>query len=131
MRLEHDKQRNALRLTLAGDAGPPASSTALSGVVDVSLNGRLSGVEIRTGLAEADARRLLALWLADPVAGAYTSVEQDGTVYIELSEGELDDNARSSAVDLGVEMSAGRELLAVSIPRRGAGYEISYPSGNR
>jgi hypothetical protein len=43
----------------------------------------------------------------------------------------VDDSSLSSSVELEVELDGHQEMLAISIPRRGAGYEISYPSGNR
>lgn len=130
MRLLHDSEHNALRLTL-DDLPDVAGVDRLRGLVDVAAGGRLVGIELRTGEAESDLRQRLRRWLVDPVAGEYVTVDPDGTVYIELTTGDPDDDVRSTDVDLNVELDASGELLSIAIPRRGAGYEISYPSGNR
>ena len=131
MRLIHDRDNNALRLVLGDDPALPGTTSRMNGLVDVTAGGRLAGIELHTGDTEPEARNRLGRWLSDPVAGQYVTVEPDGTVYIELTAGEPGDDVRSSELDLVVETGLGGEMLAVSIPRRGAGYEISYPSGNR
>ncbi len=132
MRLIYDSEKNALRLVLDDeDADAAAVTTAVQGVVDVATNGRLVGVELRSAAGEDSARRRLRRWLADPVAGEFTSVESDGTAYIELTVGDPHEEVRSSPLDLLIETDAAGELVAVVIPRHGPDYEISYPSGNR
>lgn len=131
MRLTYDSTSNSLRLVLDDESSPGIATTRIRGVVDVATNGRLVGVELGASDGEPAARRRLQRWLNDPVAGEFTSVEPDGTVYIELTVGEPDDEVRSSPLDLLVESTASSELLAVVIPRHGPDYEISYPSGNR
>lgn len=131
MRLQHDTVRNALRLTLDRETGEVCGRSGFPGVVDVAANGRLVGIELQAGAPETDLARMLKRWIDDPVAGEFVSVDADGTAYIELTAGEADESARSSEVMLEVELNEHREMLAVSIPRRGTGYEISYPSGNR
>ena len=131
MRLQHDSVRNVLRLTLDGEPGEVCCCAGLAGMVDVAANGRLVGIELQAGAPEPDLARMLKRWTDDPVAGEFVFVDADGTAYIELTAGEADESARSSEVMLEVELNEHREMLAVSIPRRGTGYEISYPSGNR
>jgi len=131
LKLIHDLKKNALRLTLI-DPGEPATSVELCrGLVDVAANGRLVGVEVQTGRTQVELRLMVTRWLQDPVASQFVSIEPDGSLYFELTTGEVDDSSLSSSVDLDVELDDRQEMLAISIPRRGAGYEISYPSGNR
>jgi uncharacterized protein YuzE len=131
LRLRHDAATNALRLTLDGVSGEVCERTSLTGMVDVAANGRLVGIELWSGVGETDLARMLKRWTGDPVAGEFVSVDSDGTAYIELTAGGADDTARSSTVLLDIDLNEHSEMLAVSIPRRGTGYEISYPSGNR
>jgi hypothetical protein len=131
LKLIHDRHKNALRLTLADSAESAKQQVAYPGLVDVAANGRLVGVEVQTGRTHRDLSLMLSRWSQDPVAGEFVSSEPNGTFYIELTAGEVDDSLRSSSVELEVELDDRQEMLAISIPRRGAGYEISYPSGNR
>ena len=131
MRLQHDKEHNALRLTLDNEGGIPATRTTVAGLVDVAANGRLVGVELRTDVSAAGLATMFERWTSDPVAGEFVELNTDGTVYIELTTGDAGEEALSTTVELAMEFDEGNALLAVSIPRRGAGYEISYPSGNR
>lgn len=124
MRLDYDRDRNLLRLSLDG-AG--ASATAVGhtpGFVDMAAGGRLIGVEL--ALSDALTEQALADWAAD---GALDIA--DAVAYIQLTSGADDDTARSTAVELVVEFDQAGAVAALGIPRRGAGYEISYPSGNR
>ena len=131
MRLTYDSTNNSLRLMLDDEPGSEIATTRVSGVVDVATNGRLVGVELGSPDGEPAARRRLQRWLDDPAAGEFTSVDSDGTAYIELTVGDPDEEVRSSPLDLLVESTSAGELVAVVIPRRGSDYEISYPSGNR
>lgn len=131
LRLQHDRERNALRLLLDDDTRQAATSLRVPGVVDVAANGRLVGIELRTGLDERQLADALVAWMHDPVAGEFVSLEGGGALYIELTAGDADEQSRASEVELEMDLEAGGELVAISIPRRGAGYEISYPSGNR
>lgn len=131
MRLIHDAKNNALRIVLDDEPGVPSSSLRLRGLVDVAAGGRLVGIEFRPGDHGSTVRRSLHRWLEDSLAGEFMTLEPDGRVYIELTSGDAQDHVRSSPLDLTAEFDTSGELLAVSIPRRGAGYEISYPSGNR
>ena len=131
MRLQHDRSRNTLRLLLDDDSRQTATRLTAPGVIDVAANGRLVGIELQTGLEESALASAISAWLADPVAGEFVSLEGHGGLYIELTTGDPDEHARSSDVSVELELDAGRELVAIAIPRRGAGYEISYPSGNR
>jgi hypothetical protein len=57
-------------------------------------------------------------------------VSADGSAYVELAPSPFG-AVRSAPVRLLVEFDRDDELVAIAIPRRGAGYEISYPSGNQ
>jgi hypothetical protein len=128
--LSYDRATNALRLALNDTpAAAYARTIELHGVIDIAANGRLAGIELRDHAAGLLARSLRD-WLADPIAGRHAHVADDGSVYIELSVG-ADDDIRSADALLLAEFDSGDSLQAVTIPRRGAGYEISYPSGNR
>ena len=125
MRLEYEPQRNLLLLTVE-DVPPPAVSATVPGFVDMAAGGRLVGVEARLEAARGDPALALSHWLAHDAVGL-----DAGTLYIELTSGPDDDQTRSVAVELVYECNAAGRVIAIGIPRRGAGYEISYPSGNR
>lgn len=101
----------------------------MNGLLDVASNGRLMGVELHD--VNFDLARGLRAWLSDPIAGEFTQFDADGSAYIELSEGARDDDVRSSAVLVSAELDHDGALAALVIPRRGHGYEVSFPSGNR
>lgn len=132
MRLRYHAPDNTLRLTRDDASTPPGEVVDLPGYVDVGEGGRLVGVEL---LADAglDLATALAPWLADPVAGEWVSLDKDAA-YITLSAPEeaIDqEQVLTTAATLRVELDESRHLRELAIPRRGTGYEISYPSGNR
>jgi uncharacterized protein YuzE len=124
MELTVDTGDNMLRLTLTSADSPVVSTIELPGTIDVAEQGRLLGIEF-----PADAA-LLAAWLADPVAGPLTSLAADGSAYIQITPPSIV-QARSASIIARGDVDADGRMLAVAIPRRGAGYEISYPSGNQ
>ena len=126
MRLAWDPASNLLRLMLADNA-PSHQTETRTGALDVAAGGRLVGLELRG----PDLPRLLRRWTADPIAAEFTHLATDDSAYIDLSVGPLDADIRSSNVPIITEMDAERACLALLIPRRGAGYEIAFPSGNR
>ena len=135
MRLTYQAAENALRLTLDEERGAAGRRLRLPGYVEVGEAGRLVGVELLPGAGTEQVAlgAALAPWLADPVAREYVSLEDD-SAYIELSapeEAALREQLRAAPARFEVELDTAGRLLAVSIPRRGAGYEISYPSGNQ
>lgn len=131
MQLQYDRRDNTLRLTLSEPATRSADQVDLNGTVDVAAGGRLVGIELRPDDGPELMERWLRPWLDDEIAGEFVSIEADGSAYIELTVGDPSDEVRSSDVAVRTELDDGGELVAIAIPRRGAGYEISYPSGNR
>lgn len=131
MQLTHDRTRNALRLTLGDQTGELPTRQSIPGVIDVAAGGRLVGLELQPGVEAATLARWFRPWLEDPEAGQYLDLASDGTVYVELTSGADDDQARSTPVEVELEYGSAGDVAAISIPRVGAGYEISYPSGNR
>ncbi|HEU5424507.1 MAG TPA: DUF2283 domain-containing protein [Nitrolancea sp.] len=132
MRLRYHPDDNSLRLTRDAGGDVPTHQLGLPGLVDVGEGGRLVGVELHAAPG-LDLARALAPWRGDRVAAEYVSVD-DATAYIELSapeEASLREQTRAAAALLAVELDESGALVALSIPRRGAGYEISYPSGNQ
>ena len=132
MQLSYESSNNSLRLTLDGAHEPPSIRIGLAGYVDMGAGGRLVGVEL-LGPAAADMRNMLGCWLADATAGEYLSVADD-SAYIELSTSEeatANEQTRTAEAVLSADLDDRGQLLALSIPRRGAGYEITYPSGNQ
>jgi hypothetical protein len=123
--ITHDSETNQLRLTPTVTDALPAVTWVVErdGILDIGEAGRLIGLEFATGDAS------LAHWQCNPDAGRFLS-HADGRVYLQITEGDSD-LARSTPIQLHAEYDADDRLLAVSIPRRGHGYEISYPSGNQ
>lgn len=103
MRLLLDLARNTIELRVAE---PPVDATRLDcpATVDVGESGRLLGVEL--ALPNGESRYVAA----------------------ETGRGEL---ARSAGATAGVVLAADGSVAAITLPRRGPGYELSYPSGNR
>jgi hypothetical protein len=101
--IEVDLAANTLRLALAdGDAADITSET-LPATIDVGVGGRLHGVELAEGYVD----------VMPPEAGA-------------------EHLTRSAIATVTVERERGSGMLAtVIVPRRGAGYEITWPSGNQ
>lgn len=131
MRLSYRPRENTLRLTLDQERGPARTATELPGLIDVGEGGRLVGVEMR-GRGAADLQRMLEPWLADPVASEFVAAGED-SAYFQLSmagEAAPEEQVRTAEATLLAELDTSGRLLALSIPRRGHGFEISYPSGN-
>jgi hypothetical protein len=64
--------------------------------------------------------------------GALIGVEIDSDYYAVTGDGfEPDPLARSSEVDVEVQRGPAGEIQAVTIPRRGEGWEIVFPIGNQ
>ncbi len=132
MRLSYRADENALRLTLDQERGRATRRVSLAGYVDMGTGGRIVGVEAlrQPGL---DLERAFAQWLRDDSAAEYVSLGDD-SAYVELSapeETDIREQMRAVEATFTAEIDADGRLLALSIPRRGAGYEISYPSGNQ
>ena len=104
IQLEVDLPRNMIVLTLEQDDGGTTCSTPAR--LDVGAGGRLLGLD-----------------LGRPLPG----VTEDG--YIELFP-PLTSDVRTAPVELLVTERDGR-VTRLDLPRRGEGYEITYPSGNQ
>jgi uncharacterized protein YuzE len=131
VRLSYRSGENTLRLTLDEERGEVERVEELSGVIDIAEQGRLVGVE----LSDADHRleNVFATWLADPVAGRYVQIDET-SAYVALSapgETIASEHVRTAEIRLRAELDENGHLVALAIPRRGHGYEISFPSGNR
>ena len=102
--LEVDLAANSLRLVLSGDeAGEATRVERRPATIDVGSGGRLVGVELESGYVD----------VMPPQAGTEHLI-------------------RSAEAEVLLEMGEGRETtIALVLPRSGAGYEITYPSGNQ
>lgn len=121
MQLDYDGATNTLRLTPSGEFTDTVMRQVESqGIIDIADGGRLAGIEI-TGIDASDVER----WHR-----ATVSLADDGSAYFVISVGD-DRHVRSVSVDVLLEFGSSAELVGVAIPRRGEGYEISYPSGNQ
>lgn len=132
MRLTFRATENTLVLTRDTTPDVDGTPVEIPGYVDVSEGGRLVGVELLPA-DDFDLTEALAPWVTDPVAAEYVEVDADGA-YITLSvpeEGLDREMILSAPSTLRAELDDAQRLIALAIPRRGAGYEISYPSGNQ
>jgi len=123
VRILLDTARNLLRFRLreGAPAGPPRPAR---GTVDMGEGGRLLGLEL-----SADAA--LAAGIAPdggPCAPQFDPAL--GTLYLPVTA-PVGGQARAAEVEVLLRTAADGALLAVDLPRRGHGYEIAYPSGNR
>lgn len=102
--LEVDLAANTLRLVLSGDkAGEATSVERRPATIDVGSGGRLVGVELESGYVD----------VMPPQAGTEHLI-------------------RSAEAEVMLEIGEGMEApIALVVPRTGAGYEITYPSGNQ
>ena len=112
-----DPGRNRLVLRLRD--GQPAEARRAPATIDVGEGGRLLAIE-----AVAPA----GLLAPEPPGGPGDSAA--GAVAIEL-ERQPAGLVRSAAIEVDLVVDAAGALLAVEVPRRGAGYELTYPSGNQ
>lgn len=108
-----DRPGNLLRLVLRPHATTaPLAERSIVAILDVGARGRLIGLEL-----PPDA--------ADPLGdGPYLSVDPAGP-------GCAEPLARAVPADVTVVTDAAGRLVEARLPRRGAGYAVTYPSGNR
>jgi hypothetical protein len=94
----------ALRAVLRMPSGPIEQRTA-TGIIDVGEGGRLLGIEVVIG-ASGDSFQVDI----DPPSGSLS---------------------RTATTTVMVETDGSGTVSAIVVPRRGPGYEITYPSGNQ
>ncbi len=131
MRLSYHSDENTLRLTLDHPSEPAVDCLEMDGMIDIAEQGRLVGIEIDTG--GIDLVRIMAPWLENEVAGRYVELESDA-VYVTLTtpdERIPAQHIRTAGLRLRMDLDRAGHLAGIAIPRRGNGYEISFPSGNQ
>jgi hypothetical protein len=131
VRLSYRSADNILRLTLDSESGDVVTQHELNGHLDIAEHGRLVGVEL--GGEGLDLPEVFSTWLRDDVASDYVQMDDEGA-YVALSAPSEDipsHHLRTAQVRLRAELDENAHLVALAIPRRGQGYEISFPSGNR
>jgi uncharacterized protein YuzE len=131
MRLSYRSADNTLRLTLDVEQGPVDRVAEAQGTLDIGEQGRLVGIEVAANGLPLEA--IMDGWRKDAVASRYVQID-GGTAYVALSapgEAFTSEHVRSAAVRLWIEIDERGYLVAITVPRRGHGYEISFPSGNR
>jgi hypothetical protein len=111
-----------LRLTLVNS--PVSTILSLPGLIDVGEAGRLLGLEVDFSAA-ADVLEHLAGDHLPKICEV-----DDNRLYVSIMADE-GDQSRSARVTLRVGLDQNRRPVELVIPRRGEGYEITYPSGNR
>ncbi len=94
----------ALRVVLEPATGPVQQHSA-TGIIDVGEGGRLLGIEVE--LAPGTDPLVIDI---DPPSGTVS---------------------RAAVASVTVEIGIAGTASAVTLPRRGHGYEITYPSGNQ
>jgi hypothetical protein len=131
VRIAYRPRENTLRLTLDADPGSSVRTIEIDGCIDIADQGRLVGIELDAH--GRDFSKMLSLWQADTVARQYLELDDRG-VYVALSAPSetIDEQLiRTAELRLTVELDSSDRLTAIAIPRRGHGYEISFPSGNQ
>ncbi|CAA9538847.1 MAG: hypothetical protein AVDCRST_MAG49-623 [uncultured Thermomicrobiales bacterium] len=102
--LRLDATGATLRFVLREGDGGATAERSRAATVDIGREGRLVGVEVDLGTEEP----------------LYLEVEPDASAY-----------ARSVPTSATVTVLPGGEVVMVEVSRRGAGYEVTYPVGNR
>lgn len=124
------RDRNALRLVPRPPLAATAAILALEATLDVGARGRLLGLELPVAASPA----LAAPWHGGAGPPVVTYDPTDDTLYLDLdagADGLAHALARSVVAPVRVLADAAGALVAIEIPRRGHGYELAYPSGNR
>ena len=126
MDLTYDSDNNTLRLTPTrpGESAVPSRTTILDAILDIGAGGRLIGVEFPA--QDAD----LSRWHDDPATSPFVVDDAGGRAYIQITPHDTGPT-RSTPISVTAEYDSANHLTALAIPRRGHGYEISYPSGNQ
>ncbi|HEX5498095.1 MAG TPA: hypothetical protein VFX03_02670, partial [Thermomicrobiales bacterium] len=88
--------------------------------IDIGERGALLGIELRPTAS------LVAAWTALRDASG-----PDGAIYLPIAPEKSGPHDRSMTVVAEIRLGPGGALAAIDLPRRGAGYEITYPSGNQ
>jgi hypothetical protein len=111
-------EANALRFVIG--RGEPGAAIPVAATIDIGERGALLGVELRPDPS------LVAAWPALREAAG-----PDGAFYLPIAPDLSGPHDRSVPVTVELRPDADGAPAAVDLPRRGAGYEISYPSGNQ
>lgn len=123
-----DPRRNTLRLLILPDertARSPAliseatSTVSARGTLDVGENGRLLGLELEAADREVES-----------VVDAAEREPPGDPWYLDLEDAP-GDQLRSVPVVVTVGRDAAGRAVWVDLPRRGDGYELTFPSGNQ
>lgn len=104
MQIELDLKRNVLNFELSGDDEAVLTRMNVPGVIDIGERGRLLSFELFP--------------------------DSDDAIVVPL-EDHADPLARSAEIFVVCGIAADGRIVTAQIPRRGADYEISYPSGNQ
>jgi uncharacterized protein YuzE len=131
VRLSYRSAENILRLTLDDETGDVVQTRTLDGIIDIAEQGRLIGIEIDP--QGQNLSKMFTTWLQDRVAKDYVEIDHSGA-YVALSAPSEDipeQHIRTAELPLTAELDMNEHLVAIAIPRRGHGYEISFPSGNQ
>ena len=125
LRIVLDLRRNMLEFRLRGEEAEPAVWEMRPATVDIGEAGRLLGVEIDLSTAPERAKP----WTTDsPPPGEFDPTT--GSLYVAL-DSRVDRLARTATATARAGIDRDGRLMRVEIPRRGEGYEISFPSGNQ
>jgi hypothetical protein len=117
-RIDLVADENALRFVIG--RGEPGAPIPVAATIDVGERGALLGIELRPEPS------LVAAWPALREAAG-----PDGVIYLPIAPDMSCPHDRSVLVTVELRPGAGHALATVDLPRRGAGYEITYPSGNQ
>ncbi len=131
MCLTYWPRENALRFALGSEPRPVARTVEGIGVLDLGEQGRLLGLEI-SAAPGLDLQRALHTWYDRHRTGGWLSLSA-GSAYLRLVPEHVaraSRHARSVQVRLALELDEQGRLLALVLPRRGEGYELSAPSGS-
>jgi hypothetical protein len=115
-----------LRFTL-GQA-PVVTSHLLPGVIDVGEGGRLLGLEVDLSSFPGNSRLVSDARTSARSAVSYAADDQ--RLYLAIMKG-VGAHSRSASLSVEVGFDAVGAPAQLAIARRGTGYEITYPSGNR
>lgn len=120
-----DLERNTLAFPLRDDQARPVSWLTVPAFVDIGEAGRLLALEV-------DLSGSCVLSAARPwQVSNHIELDSDSrSLSVTLDAGH-EPHARSSPAEGRLGLDRDGMPVLVEVPRRGAGYEITYPSGNQ